>query len=114
MVTFFVQLRIADAKFRLISESYTKTQTDTALALKANSADVYAKTDTYTRSEVDAKILAPTALTNYYTKSESDSKFSPIKSFSFNKTSGLTDWVYFGRLIAEYAPQGNNSLVSNT
>jgi hypothetical protein len=110
-----------DGRYRLITDSYTKTQTDASLALKANSADVYSKTegdgryrlitDSYTKTEVDAKILAPTALTNYYTKSESDSKFSPIKSFSFNKTSGLTDWVYFGKLIAEYAPQGNNSLV---
>jgi hypothetical protein len=74
-----IQRLTLDAKFRLISDSYTK-------------------------SEVDAKILANS--TNYYTKSESDSKFSPIKSFSFNKTSGLTDWVYFGRLIAEYTPGG--------
>jgi hypothetical protein len=36
----------ADAKFRLITESYTKTQTDTALALKANVSDVHEKTDT--------------------------------------------------------------------
>jgi hypothetical protein len=50
----------ADARYRLISESYTKTQTDTALELKANVSDVYAKTNTYSKSEVDAKIPAAT------------------------------------------------------
>jgi hypothetical protein len=60
MQQMFIRRPTADAKFRLISESYTKTQTDAALALKANLSDVYTKTNTYTKSEVDSRIPVAT------------------------------------------------------
>jgi hypothetical protein len=91
----------ADARYRLISESYTKTQTDTALELKANVLDVYAKTNTYSKSEVDAKIPVATDSTNYYTKTQTndlineaipDGNFQPL-SFLLNFTN-RKGWIF--------------------
>lgn len=38
------------------SNAYTKTEVDNKLALKANSSDVYLKTETYTKTETDSAI----------------------------------------------------------
>jgi hypothetical protein len=56
------------------TETYTKTEVDTALGLKANSADVYAKTETYTRTEVDYALGLKANASNVYTKSETYTK----------------------------------------
>lgn len=38
------------------ADVYTKSETDTKLSIKANAADVYKKAETYSKSEVDTKI----------------------------------------------------------
>lgn len=56
-----------DADVKVVNDAFEayKTTNDTAVALKANSADVYAKTETYTQEEVNAAIATAveTALT---------------------------------------------------
>ena len=55
---------------------YTKTETDSKLSTKANSADVYTKTQTYTQTEVNNLLGKKANSADVYTKTETDTKLS--------------------------------------
>ena len=55
---------------------YTKTETDSALALKANASDVYTKAEVYTKTEMDTALDAKANATDVYTKTVADGKFA--------------------------------------
>ena len=71
-VSLYMKTADADEKYRTKEDSYTETEVDTALALKANATDVYSKTDT------DALLAAKANTTDVYSKTDADSTF--IKS----------------------------------
>ncbi len=60
----FLALKANSADVYVKADVYTKTQTDGFLALKANSADVYVKADVYTKTEADNLFGAKANLTD--------------------------------------------------
>jgi hypothetical protein len=56
----------------ITSTAYTKSEVDSSLALKANSADVYLKTETYSQTEVDTQLSTKANSADVYNKTEID------------------------------------------
>ena len=65
----YIKTADADSKYRTITDSYTKTETDTLLASKTDNTSVYTKT------EADTLLALKADATSVYTKSEADSTF---------------------------------------
>ena len=75
----------ADSKYRTITDSYTKTETDGLVASKADTTNVYTKTeadskyrtieDSYTKTEADSTFIKSTDM---YDKDTIDSTFLTI------------------------------------
>ena len=68
------------------ADVYTKGEVDSAVSVKANSADVYTKAETYTKDEADSAFQAvgnyvsSTTLNDYSTTSQVDAKISAATS----------------------------------
>ena len=68
------------------ADVYTKGEVDSAVSVKANAADVYTKAETYTKDEADNKFQAvgnyvsSTTLNDYSTTSQVDAKISAATS----------------------------------
>lgn len=79
------------------SQYYTKTQTDTALNLKAD------KSTTYTKTDVDAKLTEYAKISNVYTKTQTDSLLSSKANTAdvYNKTQVYTKTEVDGLLTGK-------------
>ena len=60
----------------LKNDTYTKSEVDGKVNLKANSSDVYTKAETYSQAEVNEKIEAISVATTSYTKAEINIKLA--------------------------------------
>ncbi|MBR4874656.1 MAG: hypothetical protein IKU87_02410 [Clostridia bacterium] len=106
----------------VLSDVYTKDETDAKLGEKANGADVYTRsetdaklgekanvTDVYTKASVDAKIGKKANGADVYTKSETDAKLDTLEKNVYTKSD--LKYMLWGKGDAEKKIYSGNQFV---